>query len=246
MLFWHIFFHEKRQGQLRNIIRDSMNDIKLTAIVFGASGLTGRFVVEHLINDIDYGEVRLFVRKELMINNTKIKQIVFDTDKLESFSNELTGDHLFCCLGTTIKKAGSKNNFYRIDHDMVERVAKIASHNKVKSFVVISSIGANRNSHNFYLKTKGQMEESIRTFHFNNLTIIRPSMLLGIRPEYRFGEEIVKKIFSLANPLMIGSLKKYRGIHASTVAKAMISLAKKSVGYKIIESDQLDNLLIEN
>lgn len=222
-----------------------MNDEKLTALVFGANGLTGNFVMEHLIGDPTYNTIKIFIRKELNIQHGKVRQVVFSSENIEQVSSELIGDHLFCCIGTTIKKAGSKEVFYKTDHDLVERIAKIASSNKVKSFVVISSIGARDNSSNFYLSTKGKMEESIKTFYFNNLSIVRPSILLGIRQERRILEDSGKLLIRIFSPLLIGRTKKYKPIHASTVAKAMIKLAKDFKGTNIIESDQLETLAIQ-
>lgn len=223
-----------------------MNNEKYTALVFGASGLTGKFLIEHLIQDPAYDCIKVFVRKEVSYKELKVRQVIFDPEQLENISEEVKGDHLFCCIGTTIRKAGSKEAFYKTDHGLVERIAKIGSSNKIRSFVVISSIGANPESRNFYLNTKGQMEESIKTFRFNSLSIVRPSMLLGIRHEKRFGEEIAKKIYKVINPLLAGTFKKYRSIHASTVAKAMIKLAKQSQEFTIVESDKLQQLANQN
>lgn len=214
-----------------------------TALVFGASGLTGNFVVEHLLGDEQYDEIKVFVRKELKVISGKVKQVIFTPENLEQIADEVTGDHLFCCIGTTIKKAGSQQAFLKTDHDLVERIAKIASFNKVKSFVVISSIGANDKSSNFYLKTKGKMEESIQTFGFENLSIVRPSMLLGMRHEKRLGEEAGKTIAKLITPLLVGPMRKYRPIHAAIVARAMIKLANKPNGKYLLESDQIENLV---
>lgn len=213
-----------------------------TALVFGASGLTGNFVVEHLLHDDNYDVIKVFVRKEQNVISGKIKQIIFTSENIEQISDQITGDHLFCCIGTTIKKAGSKQSFLKTDHDLVEKIAKIASDNKVKSFVVISSIGANHNSRNFYLNTKGKMEESIKTFTFDNLSIVRPSMLMGIRTEKRMMEEVGKVIAQFVAPIMVGKIKKYRPIHASTVATAMIKLASQPNGKYLLESDQIENL----
>ncbi len=215
---------------------------KFTALVFGASGLTGRFLIEHLIADERYDIIKLFVRKELQIPHGKVKQVVYSPDRVENFSSEITGNHLFCCIGSTIKKAGSRDAFYKIDHSLVERIAKVASANKVRSFVVISSIGANDRTSNFYLRTKGKMEESIKTFTFPNLSILRPSMLMGMRPETRSMEEIGKTVAKLITPLLIGSFRKYRPIHASQVAQAMIILANKPNGVYTVESDEITNL----
>lgn len=219
-----------------------MNENKLTAIIFGATGLTGRFVLEHLLYDDRYSEIKIFVRKEIKVSSGKVRQILFRSESIDSISAQIKGDHLFCCLGTTIKKAGSKDTFYRTDHDLVERIAKYASVNKVSSFVVVSSIGANHNARNFYLNTKGKMEESIKTFQFNNLSIVRPSMLMGIRHEKRTMEEIGKFFGKLFAPLMVSGLRKYKPIHASTVAKAMIRLANKQRGIYILDSDKLEEL----
>lgn len=216
---------------------------KKTALVFGASGLTGNFVVEHLIQDEQYDIVKVFVRKELKTISGKVKQVIFTPENVEQISDEVKGDHLFCCIGTTIKKAGSQQAFMKTDHDLVERIAKISSFNKVKSFVVISSIGANHKSRNFYLMTKGKMEESIKTFNFDNLSIVRPSMLLGMRHEKRFGEEAGKTIAKFITPLLVGSMRKYRPIHAAVVARAMIKLANEPNGKYMLESDQIENLV---
>jgi uncharacterized protein YbjT (DUF2867 family) len=219
-----------------------MDDNKLTAIVFGASGLTGRFVTEQLILDSRYGEIKLFVRKEIKIPSGKLRQYLFTPENIAEIESQITGDHLFCCLGSTIKKAGSKKAFFEIDHNMVEKIAKMAAVNKVKSFVVISSIGAKDTSGNFYLSTKGKMEESVKTFTFQNLSIVRPSILMGMRKEQRTFENIGKTFSKLFSPLMIGSLKKYKPIHSATVAKAMIELANRPKGCFVVESDELQEL----
>ncbi len=220
-----------------------MNTNDKTALVFGATGLTGNFVVEHLLRDENYSIIKVFVRKEQSVISGKIRQVIYNPDNIEQIADEVTGHHLFCCIGTTIKKAGSQQSFLKTDHDLVERIAKIASGNKVKSFVVISSIGADHKSRNFYLNTKGKMEESIKTFSFDNLSIVRPSMLMGIRAEKRIMEEAGKVIARFVSPLMIGKMKKYRPIHASTVATAMIRLASQPNGKYILESDQIESLV---
>ena len=219
-----------------------MSTEKFTALVFGGSGMTGRFLTEHLIHDDRYDHIKLFVRKELPVYSGKVRQFVFDPENLDQIESEITGDHLFCCLGTTIKTAGSKEAFIKTDHDLVERIAKYASSNKVRSFIVISSIGAKHNSANFYLSTKGRMEESIKTFKFDVLAIVRPSMLLGIRHTRRIGEEIGKIIARIISPLMFGSLRQYKPIHASTVAKAMIILANGEKGVFTVQSNDLEKI----
>lgn len=219
-----------------------VNDKKLTGIVFGASGLTGHFVTEFLLADPRYDVVKVFTRRELKILSGKVKQVIFDEDNLNKVESEISGDHLFCCIGTTIKKAGSKEQFYKIDHNLVEKIAQSASANNVGSFSVVSSIGANHNSRNFYLGTKGKMEESIKTFNFDNLSIVRPSMLMGIRQEARPLEEIGKVMAKVVSPLLFGRMAKYKPIHAATVGKVMIYLANKGKGTYILESNEIEEL----
>ncbi len=215
---------------------------KLTALVFGSSGLIGRFLTELLIKDSRYEKVILFVRKEAQYYHGKIEQIVFDSDRIEEIRDKISGDQIFCCLGSTIKKAGSKEEFFKIDHHLIVNIAKAAISNEIKVFSVISSIGASSKSSNFYLHTKGLTEDVLLSLDFKNLSILRPSMLLGIRSESRPLEEIAKVVFKILGKLMTGKLKKYRPIHAETVARAMIVLANQNLKANILESDKLEDL----
>ncbi len=155
--------------------------------------------------------------------------------------SKIKGDYLFCCLGTTIKQAGSKENFRKVDLYLVEEIAKAARENMVGTFSVVSSVGASATSGNFYLRTKGQMEESVKQLEFDNLLIMRPSMLLGIRPQTRFLEDAGKVLIKLMSPLMIGKLKKYKPVHAADLARFMIETALTVNGTHIYESDTILN-----
>lgn len=220
-----------------------MNEtLSKTAIVFGASGLVGRFLTEELAHDTRYSSVTVFVRNEIGTFPKNINQVIFNPECLHEVADKIVADHIYCCIGTTRKKAGSNEKFYKTDHDLVERIAQSASINKASAFIVVSSIGASADSRNFYLKTKGQMEKSIRTFNFSNVSILRPSVLLGIRHESRFGEEIGKKLAILLAPALVGKMRKYRPIHAAAVAKAMVSSAFKGKGEFVLESDEIENL----
>jgi uncharacterized protein YbjT (DUF2867 family) len=212
-----------------------------TALVFGATGLTGGFVTELLEQDRRYREVILFTRKPVSTNAAKTRQITFNPDNIQAIAQQIKGDHLFCCIGTTIKKAGSKKVFFETDHDLVVDIAQAAASNHVRSFVLVSSIGANPDSRNFYLRTKGQVEESLKKLTFPNLIILRPSMLLGVRREYRIFEEWGKTAAKIISPLLTGKLKKYRPVHAAAVAETMISSAFSGNGMHILESDQIEN-----
>ena len=213
---------------------------KKRALIIGATGLTGRFVIEMLSSDSRISEVIAFVRNKTNFNE-RVTQIEFDTDNLSAVKSQMNGDYVFCCLGTTIKQAGSQENFRKVDLYLVEEIAKAARENKVPSFTVVSSIGASAKSGNFYLRTKGQMEESLKGAGFKDLNIMRPSMLLGMRPNSRPLEDAGKVLIKLATPLMIGKLKKYRPVHAADLARFMIETALTGQGTHIYESDIILN-----
>ncbi|MDD2527686.1 MAG: NAD(P)H-binding protein [Lentimicrobiaceae bacterium] len=213
---------------------------KNKALVFGATGLTGRFVTELLSNDSRFNEVVAFVRNKTNFND-RVNQVEFNADNLSAVHSKIKGDYLFCCLGTTIKQAGSKENFRKVDLYLVEEIAKAARENMVGTFSVVSSVGASATSGNFYLRTKGQMEESVKQLEFDNLLIMRPSMLLGIRPQTRFLEDAGKVLIKLMSPLMIGKLKKYKPVHAADLARFMIETALTVNGTHIYESDTILN-----
>jgi len=138
-----------------------------------------------------------------------------------------------------MKKAGSKEAFIKVDHDLVVQIADKSKKVGVKKLVVVSSIGANPDSSNFYLNVKGKMEEAVKRIDFEYVGIVRPSMLLGDRKEFRFGEKIGIIVFSILNFIFIGPLRKYRGILASDVAKSMILLALNGSGKVTVESNIL-------
>ena len=186
-----------------------------TALVFGSTGLTGRALTKLLLNDDRYSRVVIFVRKPVQNDHPKLEIIVDDLSDPGKISGKIRGDELFCCLGTTMKKAGSKKAFQHVDLDLPVELARIAHSNEVGKFLVISSIGANPASGNFYLQTKGKMEEGISHYDFRQISIFRPSLLLGKRDEFRLGEEVGKFLFKVLSFLLVGPLKKYKGINVS-------------------------------
>ena len=208
-----------------------------TAIVLGATGLIGKKVTEHLLKNDSYSTVIILVRKPLNINHPKLKQHIFNYDAIDN--TLLKGDDLFCCLGTTIKTAGSKEAFRKVDLDYVVNVAKASKGNGINHFAVVSAMGANKNSTVFYNQIKGEMEESIKAIGFNSTYIIRPSLLLGDRKEFRFGE-LIGKFFMITLSFLIP--KKYRAIYDVQVAIAMIHfMSHNEHGFFIKENDELLN-----
>lgn len=215
-----------------------------TAIVFGGTGLVGRALIDELIQSDDYDVIKVFIRSRINIQEaSKIITFVVDFDTIESFSKDITGDDLFICIGTTIKKAGSVKRMEEIDRDLPVKISAIACKNGVRRVAVVSSIGANAGSASYYLRIKGEMEKGISDQDFESLAILRPSLLLGEREEQRMGEKAGKIMMKFLGIFLAGKLRKYRGIEGRSVAKAMIHiLGKSTTGSAIYESDILQKI----
>lgn len=199
-----------------------------TALVIGATGLVGSHLVEQLAKDDYYSKIVILSRRTLQYLHPKKVVHVIDFDHPDP--SVVKGDHVFCAIGTTIKKAGSKENQYRIDCEYPSRLAEIARKNGAEKFILVSSIGADPKSGNFYLRTKGQLEEKLKQLGYPGLVILRPSIILGKRKEFRLGEKMGIVLLKTLNPLMIGSLRKYKGVNASDIAVKMIMEAKSTIG----------------
>ncbi|MFZ5939640.1 MAG: NAD(P)H-binding protein [Bacteroidota bacterium] len=213
-----------------------------TAILFGATGAVGSQLLRQLLQEKRYDRIVVFARRSPGITHPALEINIDPLDDPERIADRIQGDHLFCCLGTTSKKAGSKEAFRKVDLDLPVALAAIASRNGVGTFVVISSIGAGESAKGFYLRTKSRMEEGVKQYSFKNLAIVRPSLLLGERNEFRFGEFIGAGLNIVFSPLLRGRLKKFRGIRTETVARAMITIANTGNGYRVYESDELQDL----
>ncbi len=203
-----------------------------TAIVIGATGLVGSLVTQKLLGDNRYEKVKVFVRRSLHLKHPKLEEHLINFDKIEIWKEYLTGDELYSTLGTTIKKAGSKDAQYNIDFTYQYELAKAASQNGVEKYLLVSSAGANYKSKNFYLRMKGKLDEKVQSISFKQIFIFRPSILAGERSELRLGEVLGIKIAGIATQI-IPALKKYRPIEASQVAEAMIESANQIVSTNI-------------
>lgn len=214
-----------------------------TAIIIGATGLVGSELTKKLLIDNRYDKVKVFVRRTTGISNIKIEEHIVDFDKIETWKNQLIGDELYSALGTTIKKAGSKEVQYKIDFDYQYITAKLASENGVQKYLLVSSIGANSKSKNFYLNMKGNLDNAVQLFPFDQILIFRPSILVGERLEKRFGESLGIKIAGAITKI-IPAVKKYRPIRAAQVAEAMIKSANMNLTdkLKIFEPEDIFNL----
>lgn len=210
-----------------------------TALVFGATGLVGSHLVKQLIAEDDFEQVKVFNRKRIDYPSEKVKTCMVNFDDLNSIKNNITGDVLFCCIGTTIKKAGNREAFSSVDLDIPVALAGLAYDNGVDHFIVISSIGAKARSANFYSRTKGLMEHAIRSYRFQRITIVRPSLLLGKREEVRRLEQLGIFMARSLGFLMVGRLRKFKPINAETVALAMVRMARMGHNRKVFESHQI-------
>ncbi|PQJ81881.1 NAD(P)H-binding protein [Polaribacter glomeratus] len=208
--------------------------MKKTAILLGASGLTGNILLHKLIEDTSYQSIKLFSRSKIEGLPNKVTQFIGDLLELEKFKVDFTADEVFCCIGTTAKKTPDKKRYKQIDYGIPASAAKLAKENNIKTFLVISSMGANKNSNVFYNKTKGEMEHAVLKQGITNTFILRPSLIGGDRKEQRIGEKIALVVFKLIQPLLIGNLKQYKTIDAENIAKAMYYLANKKTNAEVI------------
>jgi uncharacterized protein YbjT (DUF2867 family) len=219
-----------------------MERIDKTAILFGPTGAVGREVLQLLLGDHRYEKVIAFSRKVLPIEHPKLEVVLDTLSNLDKLSDRIMGDDLFCCLGTTSRKAGSREAFKKVDLEMPVTLARIASGNGVEGFIVISSVGAGKPGRGFYLDVKTEMENSVIQYDFKRLAIVRPSLLLSKREEFRISEEAGKVLNSALGWAMSGNLKKYKGISTVDVARAMIEIMNMDKPNLIWESDELQLL----
>lgn len=220
-----------------------MSENLKTAVIVGSTGLVGTHLLDRLITDDRYGRIVLLTRKQHKLESPKIETIITDFSSDQLLKDSIEGDEVYCCLGTTINKAGSKENFKRIDLDIPLKIGEYALANKVPSYYLVSSLGASSKAMNFYGKTKGQLEDALTELNMERLVIFRPSLLLGTRSENRLGESVAKALMPVFKLLLHGSFKKYRSIKADTVAEAMVIVANSVKAQTVYESDEIENLV---
>ena len=213
-----------------------------TALIFGSSGLIGSELLNVITQNNNYNKIKLFVRSAQNSNDPKVEVIQIDFNNLEKHKDSVVGDDCFFCIGTTRKDTPDKNEYRRVEYNIPVDIAKIAKSNSVKSFVYVSSLGANPNSSGSYLKNKGQVEEELNKLNFPKLAVIRPSILLGNRKTFRLGERIGIFVVEVLSIFFLGSLKKYKPIQAQNVAKAMVGIAQNHDQKTVFESNELNEI----
>lgn len=214
-----------------------------TALIAGATGLTGSHLVKILLEHPAYNKIYVLVRRPLDIEHPKLEQIRVHFSRLEDYKDYFQVDEVFCCLGTTIKKAGSQKAFRTVDYDYPTALGALAKSADVQKFLVISAMGADAGSNIFYNRVKGQMEDRLKKLELPALHIFRPSLLLGDRKEFRFGEKAASLLAPAVSPLLRGGMAKYKPIQAEQVAQAMCAAAQTdNDGVQLYPSDKISEM----
>lgn len=203
--------------------------MKKNALIAGATGLVGTLLLQKLLASPAYNKVISVVRKTIDFEHPKLEQRVVNFDQLLGDLSGIQVEDVFCCLGTTMKKAGSKEFFKKVDQEYVVSLAEIMHRNGAKQFIVITAMGADKNSFIYYNKIKGQTEEALKNIGFQALHIVRPSLIIGERAEHRSGESLAQNIMPFFDIFMKGILKKYATVPAHKIADKMLTLANQNI-----------------
>jgi uncharacterized protein YbjT (DUF2867 family) len=236
--------HTKPKYRLNSLFTNFASISKpMKALIFGATGLIGGHLLDFLITSEHYSSVVSLGRKTVNVSHSKLIQKQIEFDKLQNYLVDFEVDVVFCCLGTTIKKAGSQEKFKKIDFEYPVLISQFAAARKVTRIIVVSSIGADPNSTNFYLKTKGLMEKHVNDSGIEFTTFMRPSLLLGDRKEFRAGEKIATLFMKLTGWAMVGPLRPYRAVKAMDVANAMLYISLEKTPLKVYNSNEINKLV---
>lgn len=194
----------------------------MKVLLLGATGLIGQHCLKALLNEPRVEEVVAPTRRNLSIKNQKLYNALVDFERLDEYPELFNVDAIICCLGTTIKQAGSRANFRRVDYQYCADAADLGRAHNARSFLLVSALGASEGAPVFYSRVKGQLEAHLKDLQYTNLSIYRPSLLLGNRDQSRWGESIAAKVMPLVKPLLIGKMSDYRAIPGRWVAMAMV------------------------
>lgn len=218
----------------------------MKVMLLGATGLTGGQVLQVLLAREEVDQVVALVRHRLPTLHDKLAQHEVDFDNLDAHASLFDVDAIVCCLGTTIKKAGSQAQFRKVDLGYPLKAAELGRAHDVRAFILMSAIGASSSSTIFYNRVKGELEDALEDLGYPYLSIYHPSLLLGDRKEQRTAEALGIKAMPLVNRLLIGPLDKYRGIEATTVALAMVnevcSLATEAAAERVLQVREYDEI----
>ncbi len=213
--------------------------MRKTAIILGATGLTGNHLLQQLLNNEEYEKVKVLTRKEVRYDHPKLEEHIIDLLKLGDYSDIFKGDVVFCCIGTTRAKTPDKELYRAIDYGIPVEAARLAKQNNISQYIVISALGADANSKVFYNRLKGEMERDVIAQEIPKTYIMRPSLIVGNRKEKRTGEDISKHIMQA---LDFAIPKRYKPIQAKIIAQAMIKIAKGACTETFITSEEIKKI----
>ena len=215
-----------------------------TALIAGASGLVGRSLLDQLLATDEYERVVSVGRRRVPIEHPKLRQEEMDFAALEGAGVDLACDDAYCCLGTTLRQAGTQAKFRAVDHGAVLALAWAVRRRGAQRFFVVTAMGADPHSRVFRNRVKGETEQALQVLDFQTLAIFRPSLLLGTRPRTRPRERVINGLMWFADPLLLGPLRKYRALRADVVARAMLrcSFGEGARGLLVYQSDEIQDL----
>ncbi|AJY76742.1 NAD-dependent epimerase/dehydratase family protein [Paenibacillus beijingensis] len=220
---------------------------KKSAVLIGATGLIGKELAKVLFQQNNYEKIHLLVRRSSGLHDPKCEEHIADFDRLDQHSHLFHGSDVFCCLGTTMKQAKTKEAFRKVDYVYPVEAGKLAEQFHSEQYLIVTALGSNPDSAIFYNRVKGEVEESIKKLRLPALHIFRPSLLLGERQQFRLGEKLMIKAARVLNLFMVGKLRPYRAIEAKKVALAMAAIAKSNKsGAHVYPSDEIDRIAAES
>ncbi|GGW24915.1 nucleoside-diphosphate sugar epimerase [Arenibacter certesii] len=222
-----------------------MNEQLKTAIILGATGLTGGILLRTLLEDDRYGKIKLFSRSTIGFSHQKLEEYLGDLRNLEQFKMDFNADEVFCCIGTTKAKTPDSEKYREIDVGIPVSAGKLCKLNNINTYIVISALGANPKSRASYNRLKGEMENAVLALGIPKTHFLRPSLIAGKRAEQRLGEGLANQFMKVLNFVFVGPLDKYKSIKPETIASAMVWLANKQYNEVYIESDQIRKLAAE-
>jgi uncharacterized protein YbjT (DUF2867 family) len=214
-----------------------------SALVLGATGLVGGFCLDELLADTRYDRIHVLSRRPTGRQSERLEEQLCDLSEMERYGDRFSVDAVFCCLGTTIRKAGSREAFRKVDLEYPKTAARLAAERGASRYLLVSSVGADSSSRVFYSRVKGEVEEAVSRFDIRSVVIARPSLLLGQRSERRAGEIVASMLMRPLSPLMVGPLARYRPIQARTVARALVRASRElQPGRLVLEAKALRRL----
>jgi uncharacterized protein YbjT (DUF2867 family) len=213
-----------------------------SALLLGPTGLVGSHCLRLLLEDPNYARVRVLVRRPLGQRHPRLETRQVDFERLSDVADLFRVDDVYCGLGTTMARAGSEAAFRRVDHDYPVQAAQLAAAHGAEQYLLVSAVGADPQSRIFYNRVKGETEAAVKRLPFRAVWVLRPSLLMGDREEFRVGERLASAVSRPLAPLLVGRLRRYRPILAADVARAMVRLAHEHGTGGVVESDEIARL----